>query len=90
MMSETKIDDGGSAFPHEDYSHAESMRELPSAGLSMRDYFAAKAMQGFCANPAVFAENSRTGWGLVNGDEEALAKYCYFFADAMIAARSAA
>jgi len=37
--------DGGAAFPlmHEDGSY--------QGGMSLRDYFAALALQGFCSNP---------------------------------------
>lgn len=40
-MSDRK--DGGPAFPNEHY------RDAP--GMTLRDYFAAKAMQGLLANP---------------------------------------
>ncbi len=53
----------------------------------MRDYFAAKALAGFCANPAVFASNDRRGWGLVNASESELAEYAYHVSDFMLAAR---
>ena len=39
------IDTGGSAFP----SHG-SMGEVVQEGMSLRDYFAAKAMQGLIAS----------------------------------------
>jgi hypothetical protein len=37
--------DGGPAFPSHAYDTV-----FPSSGLTLRDYFAAKAMQGFCMN----------------------------------------
>lgn len=51
------IQDGGPAFPVADYDHmvfepktvAETKRDL--SGMSLRDYFAAKALQGMSANP---------------------------------------
>lgn len=45
-MSNTNT--GGPAFP------APTTKPLENyyPGISVRDYFAAKAMQGFCANPA--------------------------------------
>jgi len=55
--------------------------------LDMRDYFAAKALQGFCANPAVFAANIVTGWRLVNCTDSQLADYCLDLADELIKAR---
>ncbi len=82
--TQTKIDDGGQAFPGPVVDAAD-----PRRGLSIRDYFAAKALQGFCANPAVFASNGMSGWALVNTDERNLTGYAYVIADEMIAARKA-
>ena len=47
-------------------------------GMSLRDYFAAKAMQGILANP---------DW---SADEEQIAYLAYSHADKMLAARSKA
>jgi hypothetical protein len=60
---------------------------LSEGGITMRDYFAAKALQGFCANPAVFASNGMSGWDLVNCTEDQLAEVCNRLADAMLRAR---
>lgn len=51
-----------------------------------RKYFAAKALQGLCANPSVFAQNSMNGWGLVNSTNEQLGESCAELADAALAA----
>ena len=48
------------------------------AGMTLRDYFAAKAMQGELASQT--DENQLTNWA-------GLAKRCYGIADAMLAAR---
>ena len=48
-----------------------------SDGMTLRDYFAAKAMQGFCANP-----EANRSW-----DVEEVSKWVYRQADAMLAAR---
>lgn len=62
--------DGGPAFP---VSEEARLRNLQ--GLSLRDYFAAKALQGFCA-------------GLeANDNIEALPELCFMLADEMIKAR---
>jgi len=50
-------------------------------GLSLRDYFAAKAMQGLCALPSDFESNIHLC--------EASAKVAYMQADAMLKAREA-
>lgn len=58
-----------------------------SEGMTLRDYYAAKALQGLCANPAVFAHNGMCGWALVNCDNDQLAHTCVELADAMLKAR---
>ena len=50
------------------------------SGMTLRDYFAAKAMQGFCAPSPDDADIEY--WNCVY-----LAKYAYKIADAMIAER---
>lgn len=52
---------------------AESAKAL--SGMTLRDYFAAKFMQGVCANPDKLY------------DDEPLAKEAYAMADAMLKAR---
>jgi hypothetical protein len=54
-----------------------TINEPNVTGMDLRDYFAAKAMQGMLA--------ACTGWGV--SDEERLAKCSYTIADAMIKAR---
>jgi len=49
-----------------------------NSGMSLRDYFAAKAMQGYCANPQDEA------WGV---DPYEVARWAYINADAMLKAR---
>jgi hypothetical protein len=82
-MSEIK-DDGGPAFPatvREDVLFAEGYRtqESHQAGMSLRDYFAAKAMQAMLR---VDSDNGRfrdMGWRT--------AEMAYDVADAMLRAR---
>ena len=62
-------DTGGPAFPYEFGSC--------NKGMTLRDYFAAKAMQG------MLAEN---GGGAVTNDK--LADWAYLIADAMLKARN--
>lgn len=64
------LNDGGPAFPStitDDSLHV--------AGMSLRDYFAAKAMQGLMASPSDPAS------------EEIAAEWSYKVADAMLEAR---
>lgn len=73
-------DDGGAAFPALKYlirDDANDFRANMEGGLSLRDYFAAKAMGGMLADPDVTA-----AW-------EDIAKASYKMADAMLAAREA-
>ena len=63
-----KIKNGESAFP-KNYG-------VPNEGMTLRDYFAAKAMQG------LLAADPDTRW-----DDYDCAKYAYAQADAMLAER---
>lgn len=63
--------DGGNAFP------IPGLQEDPDFnGMSLRDYFASKAMQGICAH--------QDTWGLM--DDE-IVKKAYALADNMLRAR---
>lgn len=78
------IKDGGPAFPVADYDHmvfepktvAETKRDL--SGMSLRDYFAAKALQGMSANPYYD-----------DYEFDTISEMAYAQAEAMLAARSA-
>jgi hypothetical protein len=65
--------DGGPAFP---FFHAWEVDKEGADGMSLRDYFAAKAMQGFCASA------SMPEWEFSD-----MAKQAYCAADAMLRAR---
>jgi hypothetical protein len=77
MAENSKIDDGGAAFPgmaadgHPDYR----------PGLTKRDYFAAAALTGICAN-------SYTPWSPNVADitDGQIAQAAFELADALIAA----
>lgn len=93
-----EIKDGGPAFPGEVPNGAvylDPVRGMnraatePTPGMTLRAYFAAKALQGFCANPAVFAANDRNGWALVNCTERQLTDLCARLADEAIASLEA-
>ena len=63
-----KIETGGPAFPGKAYSG------LPNEGLSLRDYFAAKAMQSMCGETQ-------------SKDFDHCARRSYLMADQMLKAR---
>lgn len=70
---------GGSAFPAFEH-HPSYMQMLVVGGMTLRDYFAAKAMQGLITSASL----SRTeSWY----DEERVAESAYKMADAMLKAR---
>ena len=64
-------DEGGRAFPA-----AATVTTFASSGMTLRDYFAAKAMQGFLASG-------------VNAPANVFATKAYEMADAMLKARTA-
>ncbi|CAI8908832.1 MULTISPECIES: hypothetical protein [Pseudomonas syringae group] len=83
-------EDGGNAFPVADYDHMtmqpstvdEHKRQL--MGMSLRDYFAAKALQGTMSSPQIKGNSDLDSWM-----PEDFADFAYRIADAMLAARTA-
>ena len=69
--------DGGPAFPRTGEGFGNPTYDV--AGMSLRDYFAAKAMQARIANPSLFERFGCTA--------EEVAVDSYKFADALIAER---
>jgi hypothetical protein len=67
-------DDGGSAFPT-DESGTDEYTYI-TGGLSKRDFFAAFALMGICADPDS------------SGSKDKFAKSAYQFADAMLVERA--
>lgn len=80
-----KIKDGGPAFPVSttqspytdfgNYGHQDGNTTWQFGGMTLRDYFAAKAMQGLCAN---------SEYGVTN---EKMVDEAYYIADLMLEAR---
>lgn len=68
---------GGPAFPTTKESHM----TMCSRGMTLRDYFAAKALQGFLARDDVF------NFEMFKQDPWRVAAWSYEAADAMIAER---
>ena len=69
------IDDGGPAFPWEERDANGQFRQF--SGMTMRDYFASRAVLGMCSNG--------TDWSIYQ--PEKLAAAVFRIADAMLAAR---
>lgn len=71
----TTQDNSGPAFPHEfKYGDGTAQR---CVGMTLRDYFATKAMQGLLSDPNIKASTNE------------FAAMAYALADAMLKARSA-
>lgn len=77
MTDTNKIDDGGNAFPIQ--ASEASGAEYAHVGMTLRDYFAAAAIDTLY---------SRVTRGNEERQMEACARVCYQIADAMIKARS--
>lgn len=76
------INDGGPAFPVV-FEHSDGQCISEQHGMSLRDYFAAKAMQGELAAQAGHMQIS------TDSDVNWLAENSYRIADAMLRAREA-
>ncbi|CUI53025.1 hypothetical protein [Achromobacter xylosoxidans] len=74
-----KINDGGPAFPQ---SWRTQPQDMGTSGATLRDYFAAKAMQAQLT--AFWAMETHHGWS-----HDETAREAYAMADAMLAARGA-
>lgn len=60
------------------------------SGMTLRDYFAATAMQGLLANPGgAIQQNGMSGWGWCNCTVDSVAEFAWHIADAMLRAREA-
>jgi hypothetical protein len=76
MTAET----GGPAFPHTvEYKGADCGGVVPHGGMTLRDYFASKAMQSLVSDPD-YRRGNDFGW---------IAERSYHMADAMLKARKA-
>lgn len=71
----THVNTGGPAFPL--HNHGAQTLGMHLSGMTLRDYFAAKAMQAILSNPEYI------------GEDAALADQSYNVADAMLKAREA-
>ena len=73
---------GGPAFPNKE-SSGNGGSSLDSCGMTLRDYFAAKAMQAFITGAMSDGTPIRT----IDGDDKVAAKAAYIIADAMLKER---
>lgn len=86
-MSDKQIKDGGPAFPW-DEKNCDGSHYHSNPGMTLRDYFAAKAMQSMLLDTKQFA-----GCGLgevpLAAVPDIIAGWSYLMADAMLKAREA-
>ncbi len=75
--------DGGPAFPQDTHAARTVGRSMGSVGMSLRDYIAAKALNGMLAHPTRY----RPRIGASSNWHEAIAEEAYELADAMLVAR---
>ena len=80
--------DGGPAYPTEGYDHPNHGYVFGSPGMTLRDYFAAAALQGAlaCPTPAIQWVRLSEATGLTV--DQIIAARSYELADAMIATRA--
>lgn len=76
-------DTGGPAFPTQGYDHGAAMNGIgvtvtDNEGMTLRDYFAAKAMQSILISPDAQIRSA---------PDETHAQWAYLMADAMLAER---
>jgi len=74
------------AFPSGNEVTLGDLRSSGHSGMTLRDYFAAKAMQGFLSNDNLLRESCK--WHK-DGSETSIAVLAYDQADAMMKAREA-
>lgn len=79
----TKIDDGGSAFPHQE-KDAQGMHYYTHPGMTLRDYFAGQALPLLATMPDAARDLSGA---LGISIEDSVATLAYSIADAMIVQR---
>jgi uncharacterized protein YodC (DUF2158 family) len=79
MSDENKIDDGGPAFPFDEYTK-DGHQYSVHLGMTLRDWFAGQALKGAYASWMAECRDANTS-------SEGMANECYLIADAMLKAR---
>lgn len=75
--------DGGAAFPQSGYAHW-----APEGGMTLRDYFSAKAMQGMMSNDNLLNRYKISGEENHISPDVMACTAAYSMADAMLEARN--
>jgi len=82
-MRSSEIDDGGAAFATSRSIGPNGVDYPSQRGMSLRDHFAAVALQGLCGNFDPYTRNAIDPTAATS-----IAEACYRLADAMIKARA--
>lgn len=82
---ETNKPENPNAFP---YGYGTDKYERSESGMTLRDYFAAKAMQSIISNPDLIRACNIVGRESGQTNSQALAETSYLFADAMLKERN--
>lgn len=86
-MNDKHSNAGPQAFPVWELNGS-GQPEMNGFGMTLRDYFAAKAIQGLLANPCGPVQaNGMSGWNWCNCTVEDVADFAWHVADAMLKAR---
>lgn len=89
----TARDDGGPAFPHVSVPRPDLgeniTQRFTGGGMSLRDYFAAKAMQSTLESEYALEALEQAGVDTHQATAALVARMAYAIADAMLKARSA-
>ena len=87
----SKIDNGGPAFPHGPMGSSFTSETGITThqfdahpGMSLREYFAAQALNGFCSNPEIFRRNQLNTDSILHVKLDDLYNMAYRIADEMI------
>ena len=75
--------------PFSEDTYLEGVDYVAQDGMTLRDYFAAKAMQGILTNEASHSVVMKVSHELAMTEELAISKMSYVMADAMMKAREA-
>lgn len=82
-MRSAEIDDGGPAFATARSIGPNGIDYPNQRGMSLRDHFAAVALQGICCNFDPYTRNA-----IDSSAATSIAEACYLLADAMIKRRA--
>ena len=82
----TKPNDGGPAFPVKKFDNDIGDYYL-SSGMTLRDYFAAKAMQGMITSLTEFDPTLLDGKSIIVNRPRDISELAYTYADTMLAHR---